>query len=127
MRILLSVLLGLSVLAVVVGCGGGPKTTTVAGTVTFNGQSVDDGTVVFEPAEGKKAVTVAVVKGGQYSQPVPPGSYKIKVYWPKVPTPGSTNPYKEAGERIPEKFNQKTNLTLDVGSDTLQKNWELKD
>jgi hypothetical protein len=129
MRTVLSSLLGFLVLAVASGCpGGGGTKYTVSGTVTFNSQSVDEGSVAFTPKEGKtKSATVAAIKGGQYTVELPAGSYTVAVYWPKKASgKPDANPYEETGERIPEKFNRKTELSLDVSSGGQQKNWELK-
>jgi hypothetical protein len=112
-------------LAAFTGCGGGK--TTVSGSVSFDGKPVEDGSLMFTPKDGKQPPTAAAVKGGQYSVELAPGSYKVAAYWPKTaPGKGGSNPYEESGDLIPEKYNRKSDLTLDVSGGSVKKDWDLK-
>ena len=51
-------------LAACVGCGKGLA--TVEGTVTFDGQPVDNGSIVFEPADGAGPTAGGKIEQGKY-------------------------------------------------------------
>ena len=74
MRTLSRRLVALAVLAVgAAGCGGdGPKT-KVTGSVTYNGKAVEDGYIVFRPADGKGSEAGGPIVGGNYTLSVPEG------------------------------------------------------
>jgi len=60
------------------GCGA--STGTVQGTVTFQGQAVENGEVRFEPASGVGSTTGAPIAAGKFSVPnLLPGTYKVTV------------------------------------------------
>lgn len=117
------------------GCGGGAA--SVEGTVSFNGEPVDDGGINFVPADGKGTKAGAEIKGGKYTVPSErgpaPGKYKVEVYWNKktgktvtdaADTGAKTSETKQV---IPEQFNAKTTLTADLkGGDNPGVNFELK-
>jgi hypothetical protein len=61
------------------GCGGGSGT-TVTGTVTFNGQPVESGTISFVPEDGKSAPAGGEVRNGSFSvKNVSPGKNRVEV------------------------------------------------
>jgi hypothetical protein len=68
----------------VVGCGKGPPTKAMFGSVTYGGKSVPGGQVSFVPAEGKSPwVCAAPIVDGQYRIDarggVPLGNYRVQV------------------------------------------------
>ncbi len=57
----------------VTGCGESPVGSGVKGTVTFNGQPLDQGSIEFSPAAGQKTYSGGPIKDGQYSIPADQG------------------------------------------------------
>src|SRR5262245_50489194 len=76
-------------LASVLGCGGNGS--TVSGTVTFNGEPIENGHINFYPADGKGAPVGGEIKNGKYTaKNVTPGKNKVEVIsYAKTPGTGS--------------------------------------
>jgi hypothetical protein len=56
------------------GCGpSGPATYPVSGSVTFEGKPLENGTVVFDPADGKGKAAMGNIVSGQLIAKVPAG------------------------------------------------------
>jgi hypothetical protein len=105
---------------------------TVTGSVTVDGQPAQDGSIAFFPVDGKSQTTGAVIKAGRYAARVPPGLARVQIRVPKVVgkvklynTPDSPLQDKME-ETLPEKYNNKTELRLEVKPGKNEKNWELK-
>ncbi len=114
---------GALVLGLIVGCGGGPRS-AVAGKVTYAGEKVDQGGIVFLPAEEGSALLKATgqIHAGHYQfdrQSGPqPGKYRVEITWRKktgnkVPGEGG-HPRDELVPGIPAKFNTESQLFVDV-------------
>jgi hypothetical protein len=122
--------LSLALLAVA-GCSGDGMT-TVSGTIKHNGKLVESGAINFTPADGKGPVTGGAIKDGAYSARVPPGLMKVSISEAVVVGKKPIYPTKNSPEMpitkegLPEKYNVKTELTLDVKGGTLEKNWDLE-
>src|SRR4051812_45095732 len=85
----------------IAGCGGGGRS-SVQGTVTYDGQPVDDGGINFIAAGGggeggESGNASGDIREGKYSidalRGPKPGKYKVEIYWNKktgkmIPTPG---------------------------------------
>ena len=111
---------------VATGCGGGgPGRYGVSGTVTFKGKNLDKGQITFSPAEQKGMQGGAEIVNGSYKidakQGLTAGKYKVSISSPEGGTsvaagenPGDPAEVKLPTERIPEKYNAKTELTKDV-------------
>jgi hypothetical protein len=118
-------------LAALIGCGG-DNMADVAGTVTINGAPAEKGSVTFIPADGKAPTAGSEIVNGKYSARVPLGTAKVQIRVPKVvgkkklyDTPDS--PVQDLLEEVlPAKYNDQTELTLDVKPGVNEKNWELK-
>lgn len=105
-----------------VGCGSGAP--SVEGNVTFDGQPVDGGMIKFVPVDGGDAGGQVDIKGGRYaSEPswkLPPGKYRVEVNWHErtwKPAPNKSDPgavVAESKQRIPNKYNSKSELTVDL-------------
>jgi hypothetical protein len=65
------------------GCGGGPPTGTVSGTVTLDGQPLKTGTVTFVTSENRQ-YHGTIQEGAYRVEKVPIGEVKIAI---SVPTP----------------------------------------
>jgi hypothetical protein len=124
-------------LAACVGCGRGLA--TVEGTVTFDGQPVDKGTIVFEPADGAGPTAGGTIENGEYQLAeeagVMPGEKTVRITavrktgrqieeGPPAP-PGKM--VDEMESYIPDIYNQKSTLTCEVVAGQVNRhNFDLK-
>lgn len=135
------------------GCGGGDEfeQIDVSGTATYMGQPIEDGAVLFVPkianpldtARGAQPVRTAQIINGKYSATgrggVAPGEYILQVE-AYTKNPGASADAAQEGEAVPdamivkdqvlsEKHNKKSEVTLTIesGSDPIEKNFELVD
>src|SRR4051794_36677094 len=71
----------IGVLLAIAGAGGcGPATARVTGEVTYNGEPVKAGYVIFNPADGKGTAATAKITDGKYTaENVPPGAKVVAV------------------------------------------------
>jgi len=120
-----------ALLTALVGCAN-DNMADVSGTVSVDGAPAERGSITFIPTDGKSPTAGAEIKDGKYAARVPLGAAKVQIRVPKVVdkkklynTPDS--PVQEVlAEVLPAKYNDKTELTLDVKSGSNEKNWELK-
>ncbi|WP_153556630.1 hypothetical protein [Roseimaritima sediminicola] len=61
------------------GCGDTRNELTVSGTVTVNGEPIENGTISFVAADGVAATGGGVIKDGSYTAFVAPGRKKVVV------------------------------------------------
>ena len=113
----LSWCLCLGVLAMLpLGCGD-DGTCKVTGTVTWNGQPLPNGDIIFNDVEGVKGPDAAKIKGGRFTAQVKPGKKRVEIRAsrevPEKRTP--MGPYYE--DYIPPRYNKETELTADVTPD----------
>ncbi|WP_105356449.1 MULTISPECIES: hypothetical protein [Pirellulaceae] len=131
---LLACSIGLSLLLLIaVGCGSGRSDLVeVTGKVTLDGQPVSKGKITVEATDGKGGVEGGSIENGEYSVMTTLGSKAVKINSPKVVGQKKTygtadSPTEEVTtEAIPKKYNQKTELTMEVSSSSLEHNFELK-
>jgi hypothetical protein len=123
-------LLGLTIF---VGCGGGGPGATVEGSVTLDGQPVQNGTISFVPADGKTASAGGKIADGKYSVAVPPGPKRVEIAASKVvgqrpAYAGDPNsPMIDITESIiPPRYNAQSELTFEVKAGDNQKDFALK-
>jgi len=106
------------------GCGGGPL--TVKGNVSYDGKPVEDGSITFEPADGKGPALGGKIEGGHYevSGPALPGKKTVRIIAARKtgrqidagpPAPKGTKT-DEIDRYIPAIYNDKSTLTVDVVS-----------
>lgn len=120
-----------SLLLLTTGCGNSNEA-TLSGAVTIDGQPAKEGSIAFFPADGQSRTTGAKIVEGKYSAVVPIGKARIEIRVPKVvgqrklyDTPNSeTQPLLQ--EMLPAKYNNETQLELDVGPGKNEKNFDLK-
>lgn len=110
----------------VAGCKPpGPEMHVVTGTVTFDGEPVAQGDIVFRDVDGQTKGYGGRIVGGKYEFECEPGSKKVEISaMREVPgkmdtsNPGEEVPLME--QYIPEKFGAATTLTADVsGPDSI--------
>ncbi len=112
--------------AITVGCGADTNgRVPLAGQVFLDGQPLDRGSIEFHPQDPAGTITGGVVKDGAFDIPATqgatPGKYQVRVFAagsgvevdPNQP-PGPESQRQVAVERIPAKFNLKTELEVDV-------------
>jgi len=119
------------------GCGSGPAIGEVSGAVTVDGQTPAEGSsITFIPIDGKSPTAGDLIEAGQYSAEVPIGTSKVEVRVPRPATraaastagPGSGGPGGGRGliqESLPAKYNDATELTIDVKPGNNAKDWVL--
>ena len=89
------------------------------------------GSIAFFPVDGRSTTSGAEILDGQYTATVPLGASKVEIRVPKVTgqkklydTPDS--PIKEMmTESLPTKYNDATELTLDVTRGEIRQDYEL--
>jgi len=120
-----------SVIAIASGCGRGNPLgrLPISGTVTFEGRPLDKGVIEFSPCKEVGTVgTGARIDNGRYAIPtlkgLPPGEYRVRIFSPKdakmvAKSAGAPGPAAAAGygiERIPPKYNTRTNIIVTIGA-----------
>jgi len=102
------------------GCGS--SGTAASGDVTFDGQPVDDGGIVFVPDGGADATQVgASIHDGKYAiddgRGLRPGKYKVQITWMKKTGKkfqGADGIEDEKLQVLPPRFNTETTQTAEV-------------
>jgi hypothetical protein len=99
----------------ILGCGAsGPPTYAVSGTVTFNGAAIDEGSIVFDPADGQGPSAMGGIRAGTFTADVTAGEKILRIN--AVRTSDEKDQY---GERvtesyIPARFNQESDIRRTV-------------
>jgi len=113
------------------GCGGGPNA-SITGNVTLDGQPLPTGTIDFIPADGNTPTASALIENGTYTLDLFAGPKQVKIHSIKVVGKKPTyegmkdSPMSDVTEEVvPEKFNKKTTLTVDVANGENQKDFAL--
>jgi hypothetical protein len=120
--------LGVLTLAVALGCGAeeGDGLHPLSGTVTFDGEPIDLGSIALIPAGGGTAgqrASGGVIQNGTYEIPAEKGpnagTYRIEIHWLKktgrvLTDPMSGDKYDERKEALPARFHSKSDLTVAI-------------
>jgi len=126
----LFLLLSCCLATLTLGCGGGLATYGLTGIVDLDGTPLREGEITFLPKDPKLRPGGSRIKDGNYTVELEKGTYEVKIHATKsVPLePGEPS---VSGEKeklvsiIPERYNEKTELTVQVtGND--KKNFSLK-
>lgn len=109
-----------------VGCGG--RTVGVSGAVTFNGRPVEQGTIVFEPADGKGATLGGRIDNGRYAaggqSGVLPGRKIVRIRGTRrtgrqvpagPPAPAGTM-VDEVEQIVPAEYGSESQTIVDIGT-----------
>ena len=121
---------GCLVLVSFAGCANDGKA-TVDGTITFDGKPIPVGSIVFTKTEGGLVAEGAVIREGVFRVALPLGTYKVQVNARKVvgktKAVGVGDPVEVemTAEMIPDRYNAKTELSVDVKSGTRDLKLEL--
>jgi hypothetical protein len=118
-----------------VGCGREAGIGRVSGTVRVDGEVPAPGSsITFFPTDGNARSAGALLENGAYSVKVPEGEAKVEIRIPKtvVSDPGivKQGPGADAGsgqiiESLPPKYNDQTELKMNVVSGSNQKDWDV--
>jgi hypothetical protein len=106
----------LFLLLTAVGCGGGGKAAyPVSGTVTFDGQAVEEGDILFVPVPLSSAVEGGKIEGGTFKFQATAGKKRVEIRASR-PDPKLKNPMGKPTpvDYIPAKFNSESTLSADV-------------
>ncbi|WP_425619404.1 hypothetical protein NA78x_003144 [Anatilimnocola sp. NA78] len=130
--------LGLILIAFVacLGCGG--SATTVQGTVTFDGQPVDQGMIEFVPTDGTGPVAGGTIANGSYQlgpeTRVAPGNMLVRIRAMRPtgkkikagpPAPEGTM-IDDVQQYIPAKYNEQSTLTAQLAAGEVRQNFDLR-
>ena len=116
--------------ALLTGCG--PSKATVSGEVKMDGQPLDSGVISFAPAAGGGASATADVKNGKYSVQTTPGAKWVQISAPLVIGQRKLSAGPDARvtdireERLPERYNAKTELKCDLKAGGNVKDWSVE-
>jgi hypothetical protein len=111
--------LGMVVVLGLAGCGSNGRS-IVEGTVTLNGQPVESGAVAFRPLDGKTPTVGCFITAGRFTLQVPIGSMRVEISAMEKSGKGVTTAQGApvevdlATEAIPERYNAKSELVIDV-------------
>jgi hypothetical protein len=118
-----------AILAAVLSRGCGPvdfsNRQAISGSVTLDGQPLDDGAILLEPPSLYEAGTAvgATIRGGSFTIPRDrgpmPGTYRVRIYSSSgvqaPPAAGQTeHTLRPMVERLPEVYNTKSEMRVDV-------------
>jgi hypothetical protein len=124
--------------AALVGCGStASDRSRVRGAVRYGGEPVDEGGIAFIPEAGnpKQVRATGEIRDGHYdldsSRGPFPGKYRVEIYWykktgRKIASPSGKAFKDETRQVIPEKYNEKTELKVEVESGRNTLDFDLK-
>jgi len=105
------------------GCSNQPKLYPVSGTVTFDGQPVESGDILFISTAGDRGPDAAKIAGGKYALQTTAGTKRVEVSASRIRPGGARGAGGEPvpEEYIPARYNLESRLTAEVkaeGSNT---------
>ncbi len=112
------------------GCSGDTTRGIVKGSVTYQGEPVPEGQIIFRLADNS-AVEGAIIKDGEFESSAPIGECFVQITARKkvgVKNPSSAqeeNPFATVAY-IPAKYNDKSTLQLSVESGTQEHDFHLE-
>jgi hypothetical protein len=113
-------------MALWLGCGGDSSGRyAITGTVTLDGAPLDKGNISFQPTEGAKTTSGAIVNAGSFSIPkdkgLLPGKYRVEVYAAAPGGGGAADADAPPGEGppppkelVPPDWNEESKQTIEV-------------
>jgi hypothetical protein len=127
-RVLCRVILAITLLTVVQGCNSRQERASVSGKVTFDGQPLSNGQIVFEPM-GAGRLGIAQIADGAYTMPAQqgpsPGKYLVRITanrptGEKVSAGGraaDAAPVDVVEQFIPPRYNDRSELNVEIGAE----------
>ena len=120
----------LGIVLVFAGCAD-DRPPRLSGAVAVNGAAVDQGEIRVIPLDGAGSPVFAVITSGRYEMEVRPGAMRVEI---QAYRPAATAPVDPAmpgaatagtlEHYLPEKYNRKSDLTIDVAGD-MEKDFDL--
>ncbi|MFM7541285.1 MAG: hypothetical protein ACKO9Z_16660 [Planctomycetota bacterium] len=115
---------------VAIGCGSDAPTHPVKGRVTLDGAPLEKGSIRFSPT-GEASPAGGEIKNGEYSLMAPPGESMVEITSTKVI--GQRKAYNTPDspmvditkEVVPEKYNARSTLKIEVKAGSNSKDFEL--
>jgi hypothetical protein len=110
------------------GCGdSGPRKYDVSGKVSWDGNPIPVGDIMFVPEAADVAREAGKIKDGAYHLKAFAGKYKVEIRATRE-VPGKKGPMGEQAieDYIPEKYNAQTILNADVGPNKREFDFSLK-
>lgn len=106
-------------LAFVVGCSGGPKMVDVHGMVTLDGKPLSNGTLRLVPQDGQSATIGGSIENGEFDVRVQLVNYRVEISSTQLsinakPVDRHDLANAPVEQLIPEKYNTKSELVLEV-------------
>ena len=101
-------------LALVPGCGGADAPVPVRGSVTWNGDPLPKGKILFLPEDPAVAPDAGDVVNGTFALKVRPGKKRVQLF---ANRPGPYDPAEKAATQeqyLPARYNTETRLAADV-------------
>ena len=109
------------VLCLAGGCGAGDRLTKVSGKVTFNGEPVKEGRILFRNTGGDQKAYSGAITDGSYQLECEAGKMRVEVIASRVipgkfkkGENGEPDPIPVAEMYIPAKYNSNSTLTAEV-------------
>ncbi len=119
-------------LALLGGCGGNGLV-EITGTVTYDGQPVQKGTIAFLPSDGKGPTVAAIIAEGKYTAKIFPGAKLVKIEGYKIVGRGHVLPENPRSPMVditepvvPARYNEKSELKAEIGPGTRVLDFNLK-
>jgi hypothetical protein len=117
---------------ILAGAGCSPSgMSTVTGEVTLDGEPLKEGLIRFIPPDGAGPTADATISDGHFKATVPPGAKRVEISASRVvgkrkmyDTPDSPVA-DEVKERLPARYNVKSELTMTVEKGNQEKRFEL--
>lgn len=108
--------LGLLAALVTTGCSkSGPSRSDVTGTVTLDGQPVEEGEVLFIPADGVGPSDACPIVAGEFKGEVAPGSKRVEINATKDTGEVAADGLPDYRNVIPAQYNSESTLTAEIG------------
>ncbi|QDT96355.1 hypothetical protein [Gimesia aquarii] len=107
-------------LLIITGCGGtsdAPQQVKVEGTVTFDGEPLSTGSIVFDPSDGKGGSSAGGIENGKFQFDSQLGKKKVLISATRET--GEKDQYDEpvTESYIPKQYNSETTLIAEVKPD----------
>ena len=101
------------------GCGGaGEDLESVGGSVSFDGQPLVDGRILFVPPQSTAAPVMAPIEDGQFALQIPSGAYRVEIDASRVdPDQEGLDGLPAYVSYIPPRYNQQSELTAAITAD----------
>jgi len=119
------------VLICLTGCSRGPAGGHVEGEVTLDGKPLDNAVIRLVPIDGQTGTAGGTTKNGKFELQLPASKYRVEISATKMPNGTGEIERHSSGdvkvvELVPEKYNTKSELVLDVHTGQNAPHFDLK-